>query len=132
MFKTLTVRSIFTYALLDLLFAPFVILAFTQLLGTSASDPILTLAGLTVAKMATWAVYLSVELAPWERFARAPAKSRTPELVQRADRTLQTFPLRFALVYVLTWVAAYGLGFLIVKGFGPERMPLPEQADNAI
>jgi methyl-accepting chemotaxis protein len=132
MFKTLTLRSIFTYALLDLLFAPFVILAFTQLLGTSASDPILTLAGLTVVKMATWAIYLSVELSPWERLARTPARNRTPELVQRADRTLQTFPLRFAAVYVLTWVATYGLGFLIVKGFGPERMPLPEQANNAI
>ena len=103
MFKTLTLRTIFTYALLDLLFAPFVILAFTQLLGTgNASDPMLTLAGLTVTKIITWGVYASFELAPWERLARTPAKNRAPELVQRADRTLQTFPLSFAIVYVLT------------------------------
>lgn len=132
MFKTLTLRSIFTFALLDLLFAPFVILAFTQLLSTGSSDPMVTLAALTVAKIVVWAVYATFELAPWERLARAQAKHRTPELVQRADRTLQSFPLRFASVYVLTWIAAYGIGFLIVKGMGPEQMPLPPQADNAI
>ena len=85
MLKTLTLRSILTYALLDALFAPFVILAFTQLLGTgAASDPMLTLAGLTVAKIVVWAAYLNFELAPWERLDRTAAKQRTPELVQRA------------------------------------------------
>ena len=33
MLKTLTLKSTLTYAVLDLLFAPFVILAFTQLLA---------------------------------------------------------------------------------------------------
>jgi methyl-accepting chemotaxis protein len=133
MLKTLTLRSILTYAVLDALFAPFVILAFTQLLGTgAASDPMFTLAGLTVAKIVAWAIYLNVELAPWERLDRTPAKSRTPELVQRADRCLQGLPVRFSAVYVLSWIATYGAGFLIVKGLGPERAPLPPQADNAI
>jgi methyl-accepting chemotaxis protein len=133
MLKTLTLRSILTYAVLDALFAPFVILAFTQLLGTgAASDPMLTLAGLTAAKIVCWAVYLNFELAPWERLARTPSKARTPELVQRADRCLQGLPLRFSVVYVLTWIATYGIGFLIVKGLGPERAALPPQADNAI
>jgi len=133
MLKTLTLRSVLTYAVLDLLFAPFVILAFTQLLGTgSSTDPMLTLALLTIAKVATWATYLSLELAPWERFARAGGKSRTPELAQRADRSLQNLPARFAIVYGATWIATYLLGFYIVKGYGPERIALPPQADNAV
>jgi methyl-accepting chemotaxis protein len=133
MLKTLTLRTILTYAVLDLLFAPFVILAFTQLLGTDgATDPILILVGLTVAKLAAWSVYASVELSPWERFARSSAKRRTPELVQRADRALQSFPLRFAMVYTLTWIATYGIAFIIVKGIGPETFPLAPQANHAI
>ena len=49
MLKTLTLKSTLTYAVLDLLFAPFVILAFTQLLGAgAAADPWLTMGGLTV------------------------------------------------------------------------------------
>jgi methyl-accepting chemotaxis protein len=133
MLKTLTLRSTLTYAVLDLLFAPFVILAFTQLLGTGgAADSMLTLAGLTVAKIAVWAICLNIELAPWERLARAAPKNRTPELVQRADHCLQSLPLRFSTVYVLSWIATYAIGFLLVKGLGPERMPLPPQAGNAM
>jgi len=133
MLKTLTLRSILTYAVLDLLFAPFVILAFTQLLGTGGSaDPMLTLAGLTLLKVAVWASYLSYQLSPWERFARTAGKGRSPELTQSADRSLQSLPVRFAIVYGLTWIATYAGGFLIVKGYGPEGMPLPPQADNAI
>ncbi|HYQ18450.1 MAG TPA: HAMP domain-containing methyl-accepting chemotaxis protein [Polyangiaceae bacterium] len=133
MLKTLTLRSILTYAVLDLLFAPFVILAFTQLLGTGGStDPMLTLALLTAVKVAAWASYLSYELSPWERFARTAVKGRTPELTQSADRSLQTLPLRFAIFYGLTWIGTYATGFMLVKGYGPERMPLPPQADNAV
>jgi methyl-accepting chemotaxis protein len=133
MLKTLTLRSILTYAVLDLLFAPFVILAFTQLLGTGGSaDPMLTLAVLTLLKVVTWAGYLTYQLSPWERFARTSGKGRTPELTQSADRSLQSLPVRFAIVYGLTWIATYAGGFLVVKGYGPERMPLPPQADNAI
>ena len=133
MLKTLTLKATLTYAVLDLLFAPFVILAFTLLLGSgNTSDPMLTLAGLTVLKVVAWAAYLSFELSPWERFARAESKRRTPELVQRADRALQSFPQRFGVFYALTWIATYGAGFLIVKGWGPERAPLPPQADNAV
>ncbi|MES1183805.1 MAG: HAMP domain-containing methyl-accepting chemotaxis protein [Myxococcales bacterium] len=133
MLKTLTLKSTLTYALLDLLFAPFVILAFTQLLGTgAAADPWLTMAGLTALKITSWAVYLSLQLSPWERFARTAGKGRTPELVQAADRSLQSLPIRFGIVYSLTWIVTYGAGFLIVKSMGPERAPLPPQADNAI
>ena len=133
MLKTLTLKSTLTYAVLDLLFAPFVILAFTQLLGTgAAADPWLTMGGLTVLKIATWGIYLSIELGPWERFARTTAKGRTPELAQAADRCLQSLPIRFGIVYSLTWIATYGVGFMIVKGLGPERAPLPPQADNAV
>jgi methyl-accepting chemotaxis protein len=133
MLKTLTLKATLTYALLDLLFAPFVILAFTQLLGTgAAADPWLTMVGLTVLKIAVWGVYLSFELSPWERFARTAAKGRTPELTQAADRSLQSLPIRFGIVYSLTWIATYGVGFMIVKGLGPERAPLPAQADNAV
>jgi methyl-accepting chemotaxis protein len=133
MLKTLTLRAILTYAVLDILFAPFVILAFTLLLGSAgAAQPMVLLAGLTVLKIAAWAFYLSYELSPWERFARTWGKGRTPELVQRADRALQSLPLRFAIFYGVTWIATYASGFLIVKGYGPERAPLPPQADNAI
>jgi methyl-accepting chemotaxis protein len=133
MLKTLTLRAILTYAVLDLLFAPFVILAFTFLLGgASSADPMALLAGLTVLKVTAWAVYLSYQLSPWERFDRTSKKGRTAELVQRADRALQSLPLRFALFYGLTWIVTYGAAFLIVKGYGPERAPLPPQADNAI
>jgi methyl-accepting chemotaxis protein len=133
MLKTLTLKSTLTYAILDLLFAPFVILAFTQLLGTgAAADPWLTMGTLTVLKIAVWGVYLSFELSPWERFARTAPKGRTPELTQAADRSLQSLPIRFGIVYALTWIATYGVGFLIVKGLGPERAPLPPQADNAV
>jgi methyl-accepting chemotaxis protein len=133
MLKTLTLKSTLTYALLDLLFAPFVILAFTQLLGTgAAADTWLTMAGLTALKITSWAVYLSLQLSPWERFARTAGKGRTPELVQAADRSLQSLPIRFGIVYSLTWIVTYGAGFLIVKSMGPERAPLPPQADNAI
>jgi len=133
MLKTLTLKSTLTYAVLDLLFAPFVILAFMLLLGAGGNtDLMFVLIALTVAKIVGSAIYLNIELGPWERFARASSKSRSPELVQRADRALQSFPLRFGVFYSLTWIAAYGSGFLIVKGFGPERIPLPPQADNAI
>jgi methyl-accepting chemotaxis protein len=133
MLKTLTLRLTLTYAVLDLLFAPFVIIAFTQLLGTgSSSEPMITLAGMTLLKVIAWAIYGSLALSPWERLTRTAEKHRTPELVQAADRALQAFPLRFATVYTLTWVAAYGIGYSIVKGYGPERVPLPAQADNAI
>jgi methyl-accepting chemotaxis protein len=133
MFKTLTLRSTVTYALLDLLFTPFVIMAFTQLLGTGTSaDPVMTLAGLTVLKVMVWAAYGAVALGPWERLARTADKHRSPELVQAADRALQAFPLRFAAVYTLSWIATYVAGYSVVKGFGPERMPLPAQADNAV
>lgn len=133
MLNTLTLRSILTYAVLDLLFAPFVIIAFTQLLGAgSSADPLLTLALLTLVKIAAWASYLGYELAPWERFARSSAKARSPELTQRADRCLQGLPARFAVFYGFTWIATYALGFMLVKGYGPERVPLPPQADNAV
>ncbi len=133
MLKTLTLKAILTYAVLDLLFAPFVILAFTFLLGgASSSDPMVLLAGLTVLKIAAWATYLGYQLSPWERFDRTSKKGRTPEVVQRADRALQGLPLRFALFYGVTWIVTYGAAFLIVKGYGPERAPLPPQADNAI
>ena len=92
----------------------------------------LTLAALTVVKIAVWVIYLNVELGPWERFARTAPKHRTPELVQRADRCLQSLPVRFSAVYVLTWIATYAAGFLIVRGLGPEHVALPAQADNAI
>jgi methyl-accepting chemotaxis protein len=133
MLKTLTLRSILTFAVLDLAFAPFVIIAFTQLLGTGVSaDPMLTLAGLTVLKIAAWTAYLSFELAPWERFARTADKGRTAELTQRADRCLQSLAQRFGIFYSLTWIATYSVGFLIVKSYGPERAALPPQADNAV
>ncbi|MDF3065775.1 MAG: hypothetical protein K0R38_1376 [Polyangiaceae bacterium] len=133
MLKTLTLRATLTYAVLDLLFAPFVILAFSLLLGSvNSSDPMLLLAGLTVVKIAAWAGYLSYQLSPWERFDRTSKKGRSAELVQRADRALQSLPLRFAIFYGLTWIVTYGAAFLIVKGYGPERAPLPPQADNAI
>jgi methyl-accepting chemotaxis protein len=133
MLKTLTLRTILTYAVLDLLFAPFVILAFTQLLGTGgATEPIFTLVGLTLAKVVGWSLYASVQLAPWERLARSDTKRRGPELVQRADRALQSFPLRFALVYTLTWIATYAIAFLVVKSIGSETLPLAHQANNAI
>jgi methyl-accepting chemotaxis protein len=133
MFKTLTLRSTLTYAVLDLLFAPFVILAFTQLLGTgSSAEPLVTLMGLTVVKLIAWAAYGAFALGPWERLSRTPAKHRTPELVQAADRALQAFPLRFASVYTLSWIATYAVGYSIVKGFGPERVALPPQTDNAV
>src|SRR5687768_1168430 len=126
MFKTLTLRTTLTYALLDLLFAPFVILAFTQLLGTgSSADPLLTLTGLTAVKLIAWAAYGAFALGPWERLARTAEKHRTPELVQAADRALQAFPLRFAAIYTLAWIAAYAVGYGIVKGFGPDRVALP-------
>lgn len=133
MFKTLTLRSTLTYAVLDLLFAPFVILAFTQLLGTgSSADPLLTLTGLTVVKLIAWAAYGAFVLGPWERLARTAEKHRTPELVQAADRALQAFPLRFAAVYTSTWIATYAVGYRIVKGLGPDRVAVPAQTDNAI
>jgi len=133
MLKTLTLKSTLTYAVLDLLFAPFVILAFTHLLGTGgAADPWLTMTGLTVLKVAVWAFYLAFQLSPWERFARTSVKGRSPELVQAADRSLQSFPIRFGIFYSMTWIATYGAGFLIVKGLGAERAPLPLQADNAV
>lgn len=133
MLKTLTLRSTLTYALLDILFAPFVILAFSLLLGgAGGTQQMVTLACLTLVKIVLWAAYLSYELSPWERFARTAPKGRTAELAQRADRSLQSFPLRFGIFYGLTWIVTYGAGFFIVKGYGPERAPLPAQADNAI
>ncbi|HYP86912.1 MAG TPA: methyl-accepting chemotaxis protein, partial [Polyangiaceae bacterium] len=87
---------------------------------------------LTAAKVAAWATYLSYELSPWERFARTAVKGRSAELTQAADRCLQTLPLRFGIFYGFTWIATYAIGFMLVKGYGPERMPLPPQADNAV
>ncbi len=133
MIKTLTLRVILTYAVLDLLFAPFVILAFTQLLGTgSQSEPVVLLSGLTLVKVLTWSAFATMWLGPWEAMARASEQHQHQELVQRADRALQAFPLRFALVYTLSWLATYIVGYLVVKGYGPERVPLPPQSDNAI
>lgn len=133
MTKNLTLRITLTFVVLDVLFAPFVILAFTQLLGAgTASEPWVLMGGLTVLKMLCWAAFGSLSLAPWERVARSDSKQPSMTLVQSADRALQAFPLRFGAAYTVTWVGTYLAGYLVVKGYGADRLPLAPQSDNAI
>jgi methyl-accepting chemotaxis protein len=133
MLKTLTLRCIAAYAALDLVFNPLVIIAFTQLLGIAPEqDALVVFSALIAVKIACWAAFLSYQLKPWERFARASAASKSTALLVQADRSLQAFPTRFGAVYTLSWVGTYALGFLIVKSFGPERAPIAAQAANAV
>src|SRR5450755_2102393 len=128
MLKTLTLRCTSAYLLLDLVFNPLVIVAFTQLLGISQDpDTLLVFGALLVLKALSWAVFLGYQLRPWERFARASSAAKSTALLVHADRCLQAFPTRFGAFYTLTWVGTYALGFLIVKGFGPERVPVAPQ-----
>ncbi len=133
MLKTLTLRCAAAYLLLDLVFNPLVIVAFTQLLGIAQEqDTLLVFGSLLVLKAIAWAIFLGYQLRPWERFARASKAAKNTALLVQADRCLQAFPTRFGGFYTLTWVGTYALGFLIVKGFGPERAPVAAQAGNAV
>ena len=133
MLKTLTLRCASAYLVLDLVFNPLVIIAFTQLLGIAPEqDTLLVFGSLIVVKVVTWVIFLNYQLRPWERFARASSAGKTTALLVQADRSLQALPTRFGAFYTLTWVGTYALGFLIVKSFGPERAPIAAQAANAV
>jgi methyl-accepting chemotaxis protein len=133
MTKNLTLRITLTFLALDVLFAPFVMLAFTQLLGAgTASEPWYLLGGLTVLKILCWSAFGNLSLAPWERLARSDSKRPSAPLVQGADRALQAFPLRFGLAYMTSWVGTYLIAYWVVRGYGAERLPLAPQSDGAI
>lgn len=120
--KKLTVRCVLAFLALDALFNPLVMIAFLGLLGiTSTGGAAVLLPLLVVAKIAANAVFLTLELAPYERFAAREDSSRT-KLVAAADRALQGLPKRFGAFYATTWTLTYTLAYMALAHFVPGEL----------
>ena len=125
--KKLTQRCVLAFAALDVLFNPLVMIAFLGLFhveephGAAFVLPLLVL-----GKLAANSLFLSLELAPYERAMSRNGKS-SEELLLAADRALQALPRRFGIFYACTWSLTYALAFvtvyLLVPGaIGPRAM----------
>jgi len=120
----LTARCILTFAVLDALFNPLLMVAFVGLfridaLGVAAF--ILPL--LVLGKILVNSLFLSSELSVYERATGRNERGRE-DLLLSADRALQRLPQRFGIFYATSWSLTYALAFLAVYvlvpgAFGP-------------
>jgi methyl-accepting chemotaxis protein len=125
--KKLTQRCVLAFTALDVLFNPLVMIAFLglfhidELHGTAVVLPLLVL-----AKVAANTLFLSFELAPYERAMGRAGKSRE-ELLVAADRALQVLPRRFGIFYAFSWSVTYAVAFatvytMVPGALGPRAM----------
>src|SRR4051812_35449504 len=110
MLRTLTARCGLAFLLLEILFAPLVVVAFEQLIGIDGYAPAhWLLASAALLKALLWGPFLAYQLKPYERFARLPVAARSPSVVSQADSALQALSYRFGTFYALSWVIAYAV-----------------------
>ncbi|HKO52433.1 MAG TPA: methyl-accepting chemotaxis protein [Polyangiaceae bacterium] len=121
MLRTLTARCGLAFLLLEILFAPLVVVAFEQLIGIDGYAPAhWLLASAAILKALLWGPFLTLQLKPYERFARLPVAARSPSVVSQADQALQAISYRFGSFYAASWVIAYAVvtATLLVLGVG--------------
>lgn len=121
-FKKLTVRFVLAFLALDALFNPLVMVAFLGLFEVTDSGGATALLPLLVlAKIAANAAFLTLELAPYERFAARDDASRTKRAAT-ADRALQALPKRFGAFYATSWLVTYALAYVALQRFAPGEL----------
>jgi len=117
--KKLTLRCILAFLTLDALFNPLLMVAFLGLFYVdSLRGAAFVLPLLVMAKIAANSLFLSVELAPYERYMSRNARGRD-ELLPAADRALQALPRRFGVFYAFTWSITYALAYAAVYFLAP-------------
>ncbi len=113
--KTLTFKSIATFAILDLLFNPLVTAAYIQLLGfTELERPFLVFAAAWIAKVGACALFLSSRLRPVDAYL-SRRQAKTPQQLLACDNALQNLAKHFGLFYAFTWSLTYLLGFIAIR-----------------
>lgn len=131
--KSLTLRCVSTFAVLDLAFNMLVIAAFVRLLGIeSSSSAYLSLIACLLAKVLACGLYWVRLLEPYERFARTTPTKRTPEIVIAADHAVQAAPKRFGIFYGLSWSLMYGLSFVVMRWLGSTHVVFSPRAVDAV
>jgi methyl-accepting chemotaxis protein len=120
--KKLTFRCVFAFLALDVLFNPLLMIAFLGLFQvTDAGGATVLLPLLVLAKIAANSAFLTLELAPYERFAAREDSSRMKRVVA-ADRALQALPRRFGAFYATSWTVTYALAYLALQHFVPGEL----------
>ncbi len=119
--NSLTVRSVLTFAALDVLFNPLVTAAYIQLLGyRNPSGPYFVMAAMCALKIAASAWFLSTQLRPADRYFQDRGGRTNAEQLKQVDSILQQLPRRFGLFYAFSWSGTYGLGFAAISTAYPE------------
>jgi methyl-accepting chemotaxis protein len=117
--KKLTFRCVLSFLALDALFNPLVMFAFLGLFQvTDPGGAAVLLPLLVLAKIAANSAFLTLELAPYERFAAREDSSRMKRVVA-ADRALQALPRRFGAFYATSWTVTYALAYFALQHFLP-------------
>ena len=133
MLRTLTARCWLAFLLLEILFAPLVVVAFEQLIGIDGYAPAhWLLASAAILKAILWGPFLAVQLKPYERFARLPVAARSASVVGEADSALQALSYRFGLFYSFSWVASYAAVAALLLGTGVGHLPTGPRVVEAI
>jgi methyl-accepting chemotaxis protein len=120
--KKLTLRCVLVFLALDALFNPLVMIAFLglfEVVDSGGAGVLLPL--LVLAKIAANSVFLTLELAPYERFAAREDSSRLKQ-VAAADRALQALPRRFGVFYATSWTVTYACAYLALQHFVPGEL----------
>jgi methyl-accepting chemotaxis protein len=120
----LTTRCILTFAGLDVVFNPILMVAFVGLFRIDAlGAAALVLPLLVLGKVLANSLFLGSELSMFERATGRNERGRE-ELFVAADRVLQRLPQRFGIFYATSWSLTYAFAFLTVYflvpgAFGP-------------
>ncbi len=128
--KTIAIRLIATFAVLDLVFNPLVSAAFVQLLGFSSFlEPFGLLALMWLVKIMANAWFLSTHFNLAGSSSQSLADLDARQVATLDDR-LQRLPRRFGVFYSFSWSVTYGLGFLLINWSHPD-LGLDPRALNA-
>ena len=131
--RTLTMRCLLAFLALELLFGPLVVVAFEQLVGLDGYGPAHWILGLAaLLKAGLWGAFLSAQLKPYERFARASAAARSPTVIAEADAALQGLSYRFGATYALAWVVAYAAAGALLFNIAGAHVPIGTHAYEAV
>ena len=124
MLKTPTSRAVATFALLDVLFNPLVMVAFVQLLGVhgGGAGVGLLFMGLLALKIASWAPLLGIQLSPYQQLLRRSQSEPSAERLRQGDAALQKAPANFSVVYAASWSITYALAYLGLRWLVPQEL----------
>ncbi len=115
-FKTVTARTTFALAALDVLFIPVVSAWYLDVLGIGSARPaVIVLSLFAVMKIAAVAAFTHKQLSAYEACAAARDSERTADLVLRADERMQGVAWRLGVFYGNSWAVSFGLAFLILQ-----------------